>query len=186
MEPGHPDLAGYEFFAAKLHLTKLWLMNDGSNVTAEAEFILAAPCKHQEESPELQQLLASRDAGRPELLSHQQLGRGYASEHVFYLMSLPRRGWNHGKDVDSMLEQVKAKRSASLAADLARWALDRVENDCFRIPANAQTYRGWPTYEFPLTQEFELNAEMVAVEWVAPHIGHMNRTDLYVLGFDFS
>lgn len=186
MEPGHPNLAGYEFFTADLYLAKLWLIDDESRDAAEAEFILASTCKHQEESRPLQQLLSSPDSARPELLSNQPMGRGYASEHVFNLTRLPRRGWNHGKDVDAMLEQIKAKRPANLGTDLVRWALDRVQLDQFRIPTNAQTFRHWPAYEFPLTPEFELSTEMVAVEWEAPHIGGTNQTNLHVLNFNFS
>ncbi len=186
MEPGHPDLAGYEFFTAELHLTKLWLINDESRDAAEAEFILASSCKHQEESRPLQQLLRSPDFVRPELLTTQRLGRGNAHNNVFFLTQLPRRGWNHGEDVGAMLEELQAKRPANLGASLARWALNKIPLAQFGILPSAQTFRHFPSYEFPLVHEFTLNTEMVAVEWEAPHIGNTNQTNLHVLDFDFS
>ncbi len=186
MEPGYPDLAGYDFFEARLYLTKLWLIGGEGPAAAEAECILASPCKYRDVSHPLQQLLNSKDFERPERILTHRLERQQVTDDVFVLSSLPKRGWNHGKDVDAMLEEVLSRRPDSLGRDLANWALERVPIDRFQIPANADTFRRWPSYEFRLEREFKLNAEMVAVEWVASNFGDANPTKLHILNFDLN
>jgi hypothetical protein len=186
MEPGYPDLARYDFFDAKLYLTKLWLTDDKGSRAAEAEFILASPCKFRDVSHPLLKQLQSSEVERPERLTTLRIERVPVMGDVYLLNELPKRGWNHGNDVGAMLEAIKERRPDDLASDLARWALRKVPLDQFQVHASAQIYRSYPSYDFPLEREFALNAKMVAVEWVAFNIGDANPINLHILDFDLS
>ncbi len=172
-EPGHPDLAGYKFLDTKLYLTKIWITSDEQKpVLVSAEFVL--------DSSKLTKKLASKNFDRPEML-----GDSYADDGVFYLSHLPVKGWNHGKDVDSLLIEVKRKRPRDIKQQLLHWVRSKVRRDQFRKPLVADYFSSELSYEFPLSDQFKLDAVMLEVEWKHFDAKRTIESKLYIMDIKF-
>jgi hypothetical protein len=170
MEPGHPELAGYKFLNKKLYLTKIWITSDEQKpVIVSAEFVL--------KSSKLKKILTSKNFERPEML-----GDNYTeADGVLYLSHLPVKGWNHGKDVDALLLEVKKKRPMDIKQQLLHWVLSKVARDQFRKPLPADNLSSSLSYEFPISDQFKMDAVLLKVDWRGFDARRTIESKLYIM-----
>lgn len=147
MEPGHPDLVSYKFIRQELQLSRIWIQEaDPEPIVLEIEFAPAQPTLAQKLGALLKRTTA---APRSNLfLSHQ-----------------PRKGWNHGADVDELIIQFRAKRHDDLKQQIYRWLATRVPREKFRKAGPAEQFTSSLTVELPVIDEYRLAAELLESAW---------------------
>lgn len=172
--PGYPDLAGYKFLDTKLYITKIWINTDEMKpVLVIAEFVL--------DSSKLVTILASKNFERPEML-----GDSYAEDDgVLYLSHLPVKGWNHGKEVDSLLIEVNKKRPMDIKQKLLHWVMSKVSRNQFRKPLIGDYLNSSLSYEFPVSNQFKLDAVLLEVEWRHIDDRRTIESKLYIMDIKF-
>jgi len=153
LEPGYPDLAGYQFLESAYYLTKIWISSEQQTpLLLEAEFVPA--------DSNLSRLLESGQFDRPELL-----GDSDYDEQVLYLSVLPAKHWNHGNELDDLLEQVKVRRSKDIRQQLLRYVLQKVAREDFNTPMRNDYFSRADSYQFPITDDFKFITLILDVQW---------------------
>jgi len=172
-EPGYPALAGYKFYNTKIYITKIWISSDEQDpVLVESEFVI--------DSSKLIKKLKLEDFERPEIL-----GDDYFNNGILYLSHQPTKGWNHGKEVDTLLIEFKRKRPKDIEKKLLHWVFSKIKHNRFRKPLISDYFNSELSYEFPISEQFKFDALMLEVNWKRYDAGQTIFNELFIVDLKF-
>lgn len=161
MEPGFPELESYRFGEAKVRLVKVFL---GEMPDGKPYGIFEYTFYGSEADKELKDYNAKADPMR-------------AIIGVDEISSLPQKRWNHGKEVDKLMDDVRKNRPADFMERLTQWAIKKVPKDQWRETNYDDYFTNKKTYRFPHTNEFVFKAKVLDVQW-------KNRPERFVMDVD--